>query len=251
MEIITSVKNDTVRLAKSLAEKKFRGQTGLFLVEGGNIVKDIPQDVNVRFYLATERRADEIPVRVDSSRPQVYYVTDAVMKSLSDTVTPYGLAAVAEIPVREFAHPRGNALLLDGVSDPGNLGTVLRTAAATGFDDVYFLGCADPYSPKTVRASMGGIFRTRLYEVTEEQACELASDDGAVALDMAGKSFTEGGLPPRVTLVAGSEAHGVRPAVLRACASVRSLPMFNGMESLNVAVASAVAMYLSAFIFNN
>ena len=140
-EIITSTKNATVKLARSLAEKKFREEHGLFLVEGGNIVKDIPAGTEVEFYLVSESRAEETAAALALTRAKVYYVTDAVMKSLSDTVTPYGLAAAVKIPERQFALPEGNAILLDGVSDPGNLGTVIRTAAAAGFGRLLLPGC--------------------------------------------------------------------------------------------------------------
>lgn len=241
-EIITSTKNATVKLARSLAEKKFREEHGLFLVEGGNIVKDIPVGTEVEFYLVSESRAEETAAALALTRARVYYVTDAVMKSLSDTVTPYGIAAAVKIPERRFALPAGNAVLLDGVSDPGNVGTVIRTAAATGFG-VFLLGCADPFSGKAVRASMGGIFRTRVTEITEEQAVELVSRTSSVTLDMGGENILAKGLRAPVTLVAGSEAHGVRQCVAEKSKLIGSLPMQGGMESLNVAVAAAVAMY--------
>ena len=242
-EIITSTKNATVKLARSLAEKKFREEHGLFLVEGGNIVKDIPVGTEVEFYLVSESRAEETAAALALTRAKVYYVTDAVMKSLSDTVTPYGLAAAVKIPERQFALPEGNAILLDGVSDPGNLGTVIRTSAATGFGDVYLLGCADAYAPKTVRASMGGIFRVRVFDVDEDGAVRLASATRSAALDMAGEDIFSAHLSAPVLIVAGSEAHGVRESVLRASREVLALPMTGGMESLNVAVAAGVAMY--------
>lgn len=242
-EIITSTRNQTVKLARSLAEKKFREQHGLFLVEGGNIVKDIPAETEVEFFLVSESRAEERAAALALTRAKVYYVTDDVMKSLSDTVTPYGIAAAVKIPERRFCLPAGNAVLLDGVSDPGNLGTIIRTAAAAGFPDVYLLGCADAYSGKAVRASMGGIFRVRVTAVSEEQAIRLVESTPSVVLDMDGGSLLETGLRAPVTLVAGSEAHGVRQSVAERSARVASLPMQNGMESLNVAVAAAVAMY--------
>lgn len=248
MEIITSAQNRIVKLARSLADKKYRDEHGLFLAEGGNLVKDIPRGAEVSFLLLTPERAGEAAELLASTRAQVYYVSDAVMKSLSDTVSPYGMAAALKIPRREFALPQGNALVLDGVSDPGNLGTILRTAAAADFTDVYLLDCADVYAPKTVRASMGGVFRVRAAKVTEEQAAEVAEKTVSVALDMDGGSIAECTLTPPVTLIAGSEAHGVRERLLKAAGGVKSLPMKNGMESLNVAVAAAVAMYR---IYNN
>lgn len=249
MDIITSTQNGTVKLFRSLSEKKFREKEGLFPVEGGNLVRDIPRSQPVRFVLATPARAEEAQERF-GEEARIVCVSEEVMKSVSDTVAPYGLAAAAEIRPRAFAYPAGNALLLDGVSDPGNLGTILRTAAATGFDDVYLLDCADEYAPKTVRASMGGIFRVRTYTVTQEQAVELAANTRSAALDMGGEDLVGAPVPAPCLFVAGSEAHGVRESILRAAKQVRSLPMKNGMESLNVAVAVAVAMYTTFSLGN-
>lgn len=243
MDVITSTRNGTVKLFRSLSDKKFRKSEGLFPVEGGNILKDIPSSADVRFVLATPEREEEARARFAGSGTQVFVVSDDVMKSVSDTVTPYGLAAAVGLPKKGFSAPQGNALLLDGVSDPGNLGTLLRTAAATGFGDVYLLGCTDAYAPKAVRASMGGIFRARVFEASEEEALSLVRATNSYALDMAGEDIFSAPLSTPCLLVAGSEAHGVRESLLSACAGVRALPMTDGMESLNVAVAASVAMY--------
>ena len=216
MDIITSTQNKTVKLARSLAEKKYREQAGLFLVEGVNIVKDLPADAEVEFVLVAEGRQAESAELLACTRAQVYYVSEAVMKSLSDTVTPYGFAAAVRIPRREFSLPAGNALILD---------------------------CADPYAPKTVRASMGGVFRVRLFKVDEQQAVEVARNRNSVALDMAGEYITDSRPVQPVVYIAGSEAHGIRKSLLDAAKRVLALPMKNGMESLNVAVATAVAIY--------
>ena len=240
MEIVTSTQNKTVKLFRSLSEKKFREREGLFPAEGGNILRDIPASAAVRFVLATEDRAAEAEERFPG---KVIVVSDEVMKSVSGTVTPYGLAAAVVIPVHGFALPAGNAILLDGVSDPGNLGTILRTAAATGFKEVYLLGCTDAYAPKAVRASMGGIFRCVVREVDHDQAEALVTGTRSAALDMAGESIFASPLPAPCLFVAGSEAHGVSERLLGAVKEVRSLHMTGGMESLNVAVAAGIAMY--------
>ncbi len=243
MDIITSSSNQFVKLTRSLSDKKVRLDTGLFVIEGGVLIKDLPSSVEVEFILAVPEREQEVQKLVDTARAQVYYISDSLMKSLSDTVTPFGIIAVAKKPLTEFCLPVGNAILLDGVSDPGNLGTILRTAAACGFNTVYLLNCADCYSPKTVRASMGGIFKVKTVEVTDEQALSLVSATNSAALDMLGEDLTLNGITSPVLLVAGSEAHGVSAPLIEASKTVLSLPMQGGIESLNVAVASAVAMY--------
>lgn len=243
MEIITSTQNQYVKQVRSLREKKFRDKSGLFVVEGGNIFKDMPAGVSVEYILATEERMDEVQKLLVYTRAQVYYVSGSVMDSLSDTVTPYGLVAVLKKPQVDFSLPKGNALLLDGVSDPGNMGTIIRTAAARGFEDVYLLDCVDVYSPKVVRATLGGLFKVRLTVVDECQAITLLDSVNSAVLDFGGEDITKAEISSPILIVTGSEAHGVRDTVLAHSKRVLTLPMTNNIESLNAAVATAVAMY--------
>lgn len=242
-EIITSSQNQYVKEVRSLATKKFRDKSGLFVVEGGNIFKDLKDGVEVEYILATEEREAEVENLLVYTRARVYYVTDGIMKSLSDTVTPYGIIAVLKKLEREFCIPHGNALLLDGVSDPGNIGTIIRTAVARGFQDIYLCDTADVYSPKVVRATLGGLFKANLYEIDEAQAEMLLSETNSAVLDMDGEDITTADICTPVLFVAGNEAHGVRKNFSDRAKRVLSLPMKNNVESLNVAVATAVAMY--------
>ena len=243
MEIITSTQNQYVKKVRSLREKKFREKSGLFVVEGGNIFKDLPKDVKVEYILFTEERLDEVQNLVSFTRAQAYMVSQNVMDSLSDTVTPYGIVAVMTKPTYKFELPSGNALLLDGVSDPGNMGTIIRTAAARGFEDVYLLDSVDVYSPKVVRATLGGLFKVRLIEVSESEALTLLDSTSSAVLDFGGEDLTQAEILSPVLLVTGSEAHGVRDSVLNHSKRVLTLPMKNNIESLNAAVATSIAMY--------
>lgn len=113
------------------------------------------------------------------------------MEYVADTVSPYGICAVCKMPMNDFAMPCGNALLLDGVSDPGNLGTIFRTAAACGFCDIYLLDTADIYSPKVVRATLGTLFKVRACQIDEEQAISLCKSTSSAVLDMDGENILE------------------------------------------------------------
>ena len=244
MEVITSTQNRFVKEARSLAQRKFRVSTGLFLVEGINLLRDMPKSVCPEYVFSTEDRLDEArEIFSDRESVPIYQVTDSVIESLADTATPYGIAAVCKIPKTEFTEPHGNALLLDGVSDPGNMGTILRTAAACDFCDVYLLDTVDVYSPKVIRATLGALFKVRVYEVDEAQALALVRNTNSAALDMGGSNILHTQVEPPVLFVAGSEAHGVRQCLMDEVRNVYSLPMKNQIESLNVAVATAVAMY--------
>lgn len=251
MEIISSTKNQFVKLARSLQEKKFRTETGLFLVEGINLLKDLPDTVETEYLFSTEDRLDEANSIFSTSkisgfintRAQVYCVSEDVMQYISDTKTPYGILAVCKIPNKKFSVNENNAILLDGVSDPGNIGTIIRCAAACDYKDVYLLDCCDLYSPKVVRSTLGGLFRVNTHVISLEEARELIDKKTSAVLDMNGDDIFEKKLSGPVLLIAGNEAHGVRDEFKQNATYKLSLPMKNGIESLNVAVASAVAMY--------
>lgn len=211
------------------------------LIEGVNVLKDLPSSISFKMAFATKKRLGELE-RLSGAEKR-YVVSDAIMQKIADTVSPYGLAAVCEIKREEFALPKGKALLLDGVSDPGNVGTILRTALACDFFDVYLLDSADVFSPKVIRASLGAALRLRTYIVSENEARELVLTLDSSVLDMNGENIIGAKLPKDVLFVAGNEAHGVRKSLKEAAKFCYSLPMKNNMESLNVAVATAVAMY--------
>ncbi|MDE6060134.1 MAG: RNA methyltransferase [Clostridia bacterium] len=243
MEVITSTQNRFVKEARSLAQRKFRVSTGLSLVEGIILLRDMPKLGFPEYVFSTADRLSEACEIFSERGVPIYQVTDSVIESLADTATPYGIAAVCKMPRTELTMPVGNALLLDGVSDPGNMGTILRTAAACDFCDVYLLDTVDVYSPKVIRATLGALFKVRVHEVNEAQALEIVHNTNSAALDMGGSNILHTQVATPVLFVAGNEAHGVRQRIMDEVKEVYSLPMKNQIESLNVAVATAVAMY--------
>lgn len=242
MEVITSTSNQYVKLARSLSQKKFRDESDLFVVEGVNILKDMPA-LRVEFFLVDEEKVESFASITQKFAAPVYLVQSRIFSAVSDTVSPQGIIAVVKQKILDFTLPDGNALVLDKVADAGNLGTILRTAAAADFSSVYMLECADFYSPKVVRASMGGIFKIKCYNVNESEALSVISATQSYALDMEGKPLSQLKKSSPITLIGGSEAQGIRESLMQAAKQIVSLPMENNMESLNVAVALAVAMY--------
>ena len=243
MEIISSSQNQYVKLAKSLNEKKHRNFAGLFLIEGKNLLKDLPPHVEIEFILTTKERLDEANALANAHVAKVIVATDGIVKSVADTLTPYGIVAVCKIPSTEFAPPTGNAVLLDGVADPGNVGTIFRTAAACDFKDIYLVDSADIYSPKVVRATLGGLFKVNAHVIDAEVAKDLIKSTNSAVLDMDGENLLSTKIDKPILFIAGNEAHGVRQEFRSIAKKTYSLPMQNGVESLNVAVATAVAMF--------
>ena len=184
--------------------------------------------------------------------PYIFTNSESVFKKISDVEAPQGLAAVVRIPNRAF-DTGFDALILDRIRDPGNLGSLLRSAAAFNFLNVALLNCADAYSPKTVRASMGGIFRLNILEAAGNGAEDIVFKGRykIISLDMKGESAEAlisgerklyDGRP--FALIIGSEADGISGPCLRLAECSASIEMKNGMESLNASAAGAIAMFL-------
>ena len=242
MEVITSISNSHVQALRALYSKKGRDESARYVLEGVNIVKDIPDAQRVlAYYVAESKHAELSYVCKDGSAP-VYVLADDLMRRVADTVTPSGVVAVLPIPTAgEGWRTAAKLLVLDGVSDPGNVGTILRTAIAAGYPDVLLLGGADPYSPKVTRASMGAIYRLNVYAGAPVRPDELTQT--VYLLDMDGTSVF--GVVPDLpyALVVGSEAKGASDALRARADMVVSIPMSGGIESLNAAVAAAIGMY--------
>jgi TrmH family RNA methyltransferase len=177
-------------------------------------------------------------------------VEPRVMARMSDAATPPGIIAVVRTPDRRApVDAEGHVLVLDGVSDPGNVGTLVRTATALGFEVISAAG-ADPFGPKAVRASAGTCYRARIQQVEDVSAVgELLRGNGRSVFGLAADGALSIGdaaraVPPAgAVLVLGSEPHGLGAGVRHAVDALIRIPMQRGVESLNVAAAGAIAMY--------
>ena len=245
MERISSLKNPRVLLWRSLKERKGRKETGCFLVEGRKMVAEaLASSFPVEAVLADEARLNELALPENIA---VYALPEHVLAAICDTKTPQGVAAV----VRVTEPPRAGRRLvaLDGVQDPGNVGTIIRTADAAGFDGVLLSSqCADAYSPKVLRATMGSVFRMNL-RVTDDLPGELealkAAGYASISSQLDGEPFgaVASGIEEPFALVIGSEGNGVSEPVRRLATHRAALPMRGGAESLNAAVAAGIMMY--------
>lgn len=155
-----------------------------------------------------------------------------------------GCACSRKAGKKELSSPEGKCLLLDGLQDPANVGAVLRTAAASGYDDVYLCGCADPFSAKSLRAGMSAQYVLNIFEGEREKILDLLSCCQLVCADMSGENVFTADIAEKHALVLGSEGGGVSSAARMRCEKTVSIPMKNNMESLNVAVSAGILMYL-------
>ena len=242
-ERITSRKNPFLQQVKKLlSSKKEREAAGLFVSDGTKLLSEA-----VKWYdgLDTVILCDGIEAQVPE-HVRVIRVPEDVMQYISPMETPQGALFLCRLPEKKPFVPQPGMLLLDGIQDPGNLGTILRTADALGVPVALLEGCADPYSHKTVRASMGAVFRVQPIQTTWETVRTSCADAGitiaATALSERAKDIRNAPLS-EMAVVIGSEGRGVRPEILEQAGAELIIPMTDHCESLNAAVAAAIVMW--------
>ncbi len=240
---ITSRKNPFLQqVRKILSSKKAREKEGLFAADGVKLLQEA-----VRYFpgldtvILTDGVEAEVPEHVKLVR-----VPEDVMASISPMETPQGALFLCRLPEKTEFVPQKGMLLLDGIQDPGNLGTILRTADALDVPVVLLEGCADPYSHKVVRSSMGAVFRTPVVQSdwqTVSAACaKTGIPIGVTALSPRAKDIREADLR-EMAVVIGSEGQGVRKEILDRAGRELIIPMNSHCESLNAAVAATIVMW--------
>lgn len=227
---------------KSLQQKKYRDLNQVFVVEGMKMVQEAleyPDLVEYVVYIGDHQDY------VFSFPERAYQVTAAELKSISSLRTPNKILAVCRfhLPLGELNYDK-SILALDEISDPGNLGTILRLADWFGIDQIVCApGSVDVYNPKVVQATMGAIFRVRVFTAPLLEVIESARDAMEVFIaDMNGESLYEIKVADPFMLIMGSEAHGVSAEVRKKAKSVVSIPRFGSGESLNVAISSGIIL---------
>lgn len=240
--LIQSTRNPTVKLVRSLLTKKGRRETGLHLIEGERLVEEaVSSGAEIDSLFVEEGRE---PVYCPNG--SVYQVTRHVLESMTDTDNPQSVCAAVKTPDIKLPdeYPEGLIVALDCVQDPGNMGTIIRTADAMGAAGLLLSsGCADPFGPKVLRSTMGSIYHLPIWQ--GELAAELvklkSEDFRLICGHLEGNEI----LPEpgrRCVLIIGNEGNGVSDAVAALCDKYR-LPMFGRAESLNASVAAGIMMY--------
>lgn len=246
--MITSKQNQTVKTVASLKQKKGRELNSKYVVEGFKMIADA-RNANVKILeiFTTENNASSF----EGFDCPVTVVSEPVFKCMSDEVTPQGSLAVLEIPKSGAIASLSRCLLLDRVQDPGNVGTIMRLAAACGIKDVLLIDSADPYSPKAVRSSMSGIYRVNVIKVSEGEALSLLQKNGVplICADMDGENLFDYTPSESFCLCVGNEGNGISDSLLKSASKTIAIPMNSGVESLNVSVATGVTLY--TLLYNN
>ena len=240
---ITSRKNPLLQQVKKLlSSRKAREEVGLFAADGTKLLAEA-----VKYFpgLDTVILSDGVQAEVPE-QVKVIRVPGDVMESISPMQSPQGALFLCRLPEKTAVAVKPGMLVLDGIQDPGNLGTMLRTADALDIPVVLLEGCADPYSHKVVRSSMGAVFRTPVVQSTWAQLQDVCKEAGipiaVTALSDRASDIRDAELS-KMAVVIGSEGQGVRKEILDAADAELIIPMNPHCESLNAAVAATIVMW--------
>ena len=251
-ETITSRENAKIKYACRLASSAaFRRSEGRFLAEGRKLCPELAKGAQLETLFYTAQAAEKCP-ELASLPGEHYRVEDHVADKLADVGTHQGVFGVFRTPAHtlEEVRPGGRYLALERVQDPGNVGTLVRSAAAFGFDGVILSeGCASPFAPKTLRASMGAAVRLPVIETgpmpgavaalrAKGITCLAAALYNSQPLSQAASSY-----PGGVCVVIGSEGQGLTEATIAACDRTVRIPMTGRVESLNAGIAGSILLW--------
>jgi TrmH family RNA methyltransferase len=246
---ITSATNPFVKQLRALASsKKARQESGTFIIEGWRGIDTLLRHDSRQYTLETLVIAPDwnddsrLPKDVDT-----VMLTTPVFDKISDVRNSQGILGIVRHDPVSFAVPEtGNFLLLDNLRDPGNLGTLIRSAVGSGFDGVLLYGdCVEPFNPKVVRATMGTFAFCNLWPTGETEIGQLkkAGYELCVTTGLGGESLYESAFGSKTVLVIGSEAHGVSDALMQRADKLITIPLRPECESLNAAVAGSICMF--------
>lgn len=232
------------KLVRKLAQKKYRNELKLFVAEGLRLCEEVPPaQIEFGFY-TREFLSDERARRLVGRLKNLEEISTATMEKLSDTQTPQGILLVVrqKFSTLEEVAAKKIIVALDGVQDPGNVGTILRTAAAFGCGLILLEGSAEIFNPKVVRSSMGAIFYLPFAVIGREEFLRAMSSREILAAaidDSAEIYYRHDFRKSSVAIVFGSEANGVSKEILDAAQKI-FIPMNGHAESLNVATSAAI-----------
>ena len=257
MKEITSKDNPTYKEARRLLRKKYRDQTGMFLMEGPRPVRDAVKEgarlayVFIRASGAGEDETKDLAGLCAENNIDCVLLSDELFDGISDTENSQGVIGAAHKKAPADAGDQdaaGRILILDRLQDPGNIGTIIRTAEAAGFGTLIAIkGTGDVYSPKTVRAAAGSLLRVNVFEgYTASDAVNYCQERSVriIASDLEGSvEYTAADLTGRIALVIGNEGSGISDEIRQSADTKVRIPMKGNIESLNAAVAAGVLMY--------
>lgn len=253
IDYIQSKDNKTIKHIISLQQRKYRQKFGEYTVEGIRAVTDIGKKDCLRSILIRESKRSELEPLVEKgfTVSSVYVVQDPIFDKIEHSVNGQGILGIAKKCVNDLHSlivEDGLYVALDGVQDPGNLGTIIRTAVAAGAKGIFLLkGTVDPYNEKCVRSTMSALCNIPIFEdVTLSEFYDFIKDNTiktyVTSLENA-KLYHTISYPKRTMIILGNEGNGVSREIIEMCDQAITIPMYGDIESLNVSIAAALCMY--------
>lgn len=251
---ITSPQNEQVKKWKKLHTRKGRIQSGQLLIEGEHLIQEaLTTHISVQaLIVSSDSRELAERLAIDSQFP-IYECTPTIFSTLVETESPQGIAAVIDMPTWSWEQlvdsqkQVSTYLLLDEVQDPGNLGTILRTAEAAGVTGIFLgTGTVDPFNAKAVRSAMGSLFRLPMLQIDLNEAIPRLQAEGITIIGTsphAGTYHFQLPFPQKVAILLGNEGRGVNPTLAQLANHDVMIPMPGRTESLNVSITTAILLY--------
>lgn len=243
-ELVATAKEGLMeRATKSLISnlKKQKRDKSLLFLDNVKIIKDNLDNKNLKIeYILTS--LDELPFKTTC---KVYRVDEKTIEILSDTKTPQKVLCIAYYNQDVVVKPRNHFLVLDGLQDPGNVGTLIRTAKATGMDSVFLVDSVSVTNSKLIRSSVGAVFGIKVYSMTREKFVEFSKQNALnlIKCDMNGENIFTFKPNGNVGIVIGNEGQGLSEEISALCYTSVKIPMKEGIESLNAGVSGSIIMY--------
>lgn len=241
MKSITSLQNQLIKEIAALHTAKERKLQGKFLAEGIRTIETICQTLQPLHLFVTEKNVSQaLEFTVEEN---IYIVTQAIMEKISTASTASGLLGIFSIP--QPVSPLSAGLVLADITDPGNMGTLIRTAVACNITTIVTIEGTDPWSPKVIQATAGTIASVSIYQYTWAELIAHKKELQLYALVVTGGASLQTVNKSNSLLVVGNEAHGIKPEWLSDCEHKITLPMASNIESLNAAIAGSIALYIT------
>ena len=235
-ERIESKDNQRLKLVRKLRLKKNRYKEAKFVIESRKLVEEaIKSGLQIDFIILKDSLDNEF------ANFDLAYVSDQLFSTITEMTNPDGYLAVVKMPSMNNA-PASRILLLDGLQDPGNLGTIIRSAEAFGFNSIVLVNSVDPYNEKTLRAAMGSLFRLDIRMVERVDLPAFLKPYTVYVADMDGEDYRKLSYDSKVCLVIGNEANGVSRELFERADKRISIPMKGELESLNAAISASLIM---------
>lgn len=224
-------------------KKQKRENKSLLFLDNIKIIKDAIQNKSITIDCILTS-LDNLPFETEPNT-KIYKVELSVLEQLANTKTPQKVLCIAYLTQNVVEKPKTNFLVLDGLQDPGNVGTLIRSAFACGFEYIFLVDSVRKENDKLIRSSVGAVFDSKVYQMTRKDFCDMAKKENfdLIMCDMNGQNIFETDITKQVGVVVGNEGQGVSDEIANLCNMTVKIPMKQGIESLNAGVSGSIIMY--------